>query len=239
MTSQKQSKNEERGQVLPFRPRASRSWNDKLRLREPRSPVNDLSRYTRSPEQDDYRHQMFLNLLAFLVLSPRLLRRLAYRQPFSEHQAPGLRTDRPDQLRVDPGALQHAITRIGAAPERKRLTVPRCSAKCVYSPSNLRRTRDGDYSPPPAQIPAGSRRPPPPSRKCLLRQKMVLASSDRALVFAPVEVNPLRPDVAKGRSRTLSQTAWFVGLLTVTFPRFDGCYGGGTGDAKGLPFSTM
>jgi hypothetical protein len=69
MTSQKQSKNEGPSGVLPFRPRASRSWNDKLRLREPRSPVNDLSRYTRSPEQDDYRHQMFLNLLAFLVLS--------------------------------------------------------------------------------------------------------------------------------------------------------------------------
>ena len=69
MTSQKPSKNEERGRVLPFRPRASRSWNDKLRLREPRSPVNDLSRYSRGPEQDDYRHRMLINLLAFLVLS--------------------------------------------------------------------------------------------------------------------------------------------------------------------------
>jgi len=69
MTSQKQSKNEGPSGVLPFRPRASRSWNDKLRLREPRSPVNDLSRYSRSPEQDDYRHRMLVNLLAFLVLS--------------------------------------------------------------------------------------------------------------------------------------------------------------------------
>jgi hypothetical protein len=69
MTSQRQSKNEEPNRVLPFRPRASRSWNDKLRLREPRSPVNDLSRYSRSPEQDDYPHRMFMNLLAFLVLS--------------------------------------------------------------------------------------------------------------------------------------------------------------------------
>ena len=32
----------------------------------------------------------------------------------------------------------------------------------------------------------------------LAAQKMVLASPDRALVFAPVEVNPLRPVVAKG-----------------------------------------
>jgi hypothetical protein len=69
MTSQKPSKNEERGRVLPFRPRASRSWNEKLRLRGPRSPVNDLSKYFRSPEQDDYRHRMLMNLLAFLVLS--------------------------------------------------------------------------------------------------------------------------------------------------------------------------
>jgi hypothetical protein len=32
----------------------------------------------------------------------------------------------------------------------------------------------------------------------LAAQKMVLASADRALVFAPVEVNPLRPVVAEG-----------------------------------------
>src|SRR6516225_7579557 len=29
---------------------------------------------------------------------------------------------------------------------------PRCPAKCVYSPSNLQRTRDGCCQPPPAQI---------------------------------------------------------------------------------------
>jgi hypothetical protein len=55
--------------VFALTNRASRSWNDKLRLREPRSPVNDLSRYSRSPEQDHYRHRMLMNLLAFLVLS--------------------------------------------------------------------------------------------------------------------------------------------------------------------------
>src|SRR5262249_55169788 len=37
---------------------------------------------------------------------------------------------------------------------------PRSSAKCVYSPGNLQRTRDGDYSPPPAQIPAGAANAP-------------------------------------------------------------------------------
>jgi hypothetical protein len=70
MKSQNPLKNEERGRVLPFRPRTSRSWNDKLRLRDqPRSPVNDVSKYSRGPEEDDYRHRMMMNLLAFLVLS--------------------------------------------------------------------------------------------------------------------------------------------------------------------------
>jgi hypothetical protein len=69
MASQRQSKGEEPSRVLPFRPRASRSWNDKLRLREPRPPVDNLSKYSRSPGQDDYRHRMLINLLAFLVLS--------------------------------------------------------------------------------------------------------------------------------------------------------------------------
>ena len=70
MTSLTPSKNEEKGRVLPFRPRATRSWNDKLRLRDqPRSPVADLSKYSRGPEDDDYRHRMMMNLLAFLALS--------------------------------------------------------------------------------------------------------------------------------------------------------------------------
>jgi hypothetical protein len=69
MASQRPSKDEGPSRVVPFRPRASRSWNDKLRLREPRSPVNNLTKYSRSSEQDDYRHRMLINLLAFLVLS--------------------------------------------------------------------------------------------------------------------------------------------------------------------------
>jgi hypothetical protein len=70
MKSQTPLKNEEKGRVLPFRPRATRSWNDKLRLRDqPRSPVADLSKYSRGPEADDYRHRMMMNLFAFLVLS--------------------------------------------------------------------------------------------------------------------------------------------------------------------------
>jgi hypothetical protein len=70
MTSQRPSNNEEKGRVLPFRPRATRAWKDKLLLRDqPHSPVADLSKYSRGPEEDDYRHQMTMNLLAFLALS--------------------------------------------------------------------------------------------------------------------------------------------------------------------------
>jgi len=69
MASQQPTKDEDKGRVVPFRPRTSRSWNAKLRPRDQsRSPVADLSKYSRAPE-DDYRHRMFMNLLAFLVLS--------------------------------------------------------------------------------------------------------------------------------------------------------------------------
>jgi hypothetical protein len=64
------SKDEEKGRILAFRPRTSRSWNAKLRPRDQqRSPVNDLSKYSRGPEEDDFRHRMVMNLLAFVVLS--------------------------------------------------------------------------------------------------------------------------------------------------------------------------
>ena len=70
MTSQKPSKDEEKGRILPFRPRAPRSWNAQLRLRDQmRSPVDDLSKYSRGPDEDNYRHRMMMNLLAFLVLA--------------------------------------------------------------------------------------------------------------------------------------------------------------------------
>jgi len=70
MTSPEPSKDEEKGRVLPFRPRAPRSWNAQLRLRDQsRSPVDDLSKYSRSPDEDNHRHRMVMNLLAFLVLA--------------------------------------------------------------------------------------------------------------------------------------------------------------------------
>jgi hypothetical protein len=71
MASQREpSKGEEKGRILVFRPRMSRSWNPKLRLPDQsRSPVSDPSEYSRGPAEDDYGHRMFINLLAFLVLS--------------------------------------------------------------------------------------------------------------------------------------------------------------------------
>src|SRR5271169_4472916 len=70
MTSQEPSKDQEKGRVLPFRPRAPRSWNAQLRLRDQtRSPVDDLSKYSRAPDEESYRHRMVMNLLAFLVLA--------------------------------------------------------------------------------------------------------------------------------------------------------------------------
>ena len=71
MATQRQpSTGEDRGRVVPFRPRTSRaSWNARLLPGQPRSPVSDLSKYSRGPEEDDYLHRMFVNLLAFLALS--------------------------------------------------------------------------------------------------------------------------------------------------------------------------
>jgi hypothetical protein len=69
---QEKPRGEERGRVLPFTPRAARSRND-TRPREARSPVPDLSRFQRPPEDEDYRHRMLMNALAFAVLSVMIL----------------------------------------------------------------------------------------------------------------------------------------------------------------------
>jgi hypothetical protein len=60
---------EERGRVVSFRPRVPRARNDNQRWPRPlRSPVDDLSKYERDAEADNYRHRMVNNLLAFVVL---------------------------------------------------------------------------------------------------------------------------------------------------------------------------
>jgi hypothetical protein len=66
----KNGDNGENGHVIPFRPRALRPSKGKPRPRDfTRSPVPDLSKYSREPEEDDYRHRMRMNLFAFAALS--------------------------------------------------------------------------------------------------------------------------------------------------------------------------
>jgi hypothetical protein len=69
MKSQEPERDEERGRVVMFRPRVPPARNDNVRPFETprRSPVNDLSQYARG-DDDNYRHRMINNVLAFLVL---------------------------------------------------------------------------------------------------------------------------------------------------------------------------
>ena len=70
MKSQEPQRDEEKGRILPFRPRIPRARNDNVRRPGPlRSPVDDLSKYERARENESYRQRMVNNLLAFLVLS--------------------------------------------------------------------------------------------------------------------------------------------------------------------------
>jgi hypothetical protein len=69
MAPQEPARNEERGRVLPFRPRAARTRNEKLSREQARSPVPDLSRFHQLSEDDDYEHRMLMNALAFAVLT--------------------------------------------------------------------------------------------------------------------------------------------------------------------------
>jgi hypothetical protein len=69
MTPQEPLRIEERGRVLPFRPRAVRTRIEKVSREQARSPVPDLSRFQQLPEDDDYGHRMLMNALAFAVLS--------------------------------------------------------------------------------------------------------------------------------------------------------------------------
>jgi hypothetical protein len=69
MTSQAPRDDEERGRILPFTPRVPRARNDNARPRETRNPlIDDIEKYARIGEEDNYRHRMLTNLLAFLVL---------------------------------------------------------------------------------------------------------------------------------------------------------------------------
>ena len=60
---------EERGRVVVFRPRVPRARNDNQRRPDRyRPPVEDVGKYTRGSDDDNYTHRMVNNVLAFLVL---------------------------------------------------------------------------------------------------------------------------------------------------------------------------
>ncbi len=69
MKSQRPRLDEERGRVVQFRPRMPRARNDNMRPPfSKRSPVDDVGKYARGGDEENYRHRMVNNLLAFLVL---------------------------------------------------------------------------------------------------------------------------------------------------------------------------
>jgi hypothetical protein len=69
MNPQEPQRDEERGLIVPFRPRIPRARNDNLRRPEPRrSPVDDLNKYQQSHQDDNFRPPIENNLLAFAVL---------------------------------------------------------------------------------------------------------------------------------------------------------------------------
>jgi hypothetical protein len=62
MPAEQLPSSEDKGRILQFRQRAS------LPGAPPRNPVDDLARYERSQEQDDFRHRMMMNGAALVVV---------------------------------------------------------------------------------------------------------------------------------------------------------------------------
>src|SRR5215467_7658000 len=70
MNSQEPRRDDKKDRIVVFRPRVPRARNDNLRQPDHlRSPVDDLSKYEKDRENDNYRHRMVNNLLAFAVLA--------------------------------------------------------------------------------------------------------------------------------------------------------------------------
>jgi hypothetical protein len=63
MSSNAPQPEDERGRVLPFRRRGRDAGGKQM---PPGAPVEDLERYARTDEPDDYRQRMINNSLAFL-----------------------------------------------------------------------------------------------------------------------------------------------------------------------------
>jgi hypothetical protein len=71
MAAERSDPTEEAGRIIRFRPRApdpsqSPAWPDRVRPKDP-SPVDDLGRFARGGDDDDYPHRMTMNALAFLA----------------------------------------------------------------------------------------------------------------------------------------------------------------------------
>lgn len=59
---------DEKGQVVRFRPRGVPRWRVPTGRTPQRNPlVDDLAKYERTPAEDDFRHRMKVNALAFLT----------------------------------------------------------------------------------------------------------------------------------------------------------------------------
>ena len=86
-----------------FRPRVPQARNDNVRRLDPRrSPVEGLGKYTEGDE-DNYRHRMVNNILAFVVLVAIVYCGVWLAEYHGRHAPqPGLRPVRPHQLRSDP-----------------------------------------------------------------------------------------------------------------------------------------
>jgi len=70
MNSQEPHRDDKKGRIVVLRPRVPRARNDNLRRPDHlHSPVDDLSKYEKDRENDNYRHRMVNNLLAFAVLA--------------------------------------------------------------------------------------------------------------------------------------------------------------------------
>ncbi|HVY59763.1 MAG TPA: hypothetical protein VHA77_18070 [Xanthobacteraceae bacterium] len=63
-----QTTTDKAGRVLPFTSRAQRAGDRMSSVHPTRSPVEDLDKYARGPMDDDYRHRMITNAIAFAVV---------------------------------------------------------------------------------------------------------------------------------------------------------------------------
>jgi len=68
VTSNRPSPSDETSRVVPFRQRGTPRWRWPVQRQRPgESPVDDLTKFERGEDADDYRHRMKMNFLAVFV----------------------------------------------------------------------------------------------------------------------------------------------------------------------------